>query len=115
MSTEQNKIKYVHQNPNQEATTPGALFHAFKEDRLDFGEKKLFYTIEMVVVDMSCCGGTVASGIATVYGYVDQWKSRRNEQGDFITFIEPVKDQGTQMEISGIIRQKEMIDQVNFK
>ncbi len=118
MSTEIEIIKYIHQNPKQESnemiTNPGVQFRSFDEVCLDFDERKLFYTTEMEVADMSCCG-TATSGFATVYGYVDQWKSRQTEQGDFISFIKPIKDEIKQREISQMIKQKELVGHVNFK
>lgn len=118
MSTEPEKIKYIHQNAKKESnemiTNPGVQFRSFDEVCLDFEEKKLFYTTEIEVADMSCCG-TSTSGFATVYGYVDQWKSRQTEQGDYISLIDPIRDEIKQREIGQMIRQKDMVGHVNFK
>lgn len=114
MSTAQKKIEYRHHNPNQETTTPGVQYRSFEEVRMDFNEKNVFYTSEMEVADMSCCG-TGTCGFVTVYGYVDQWKFRQTEQGDFITLIEPIRDENVKQELSRTIRSKERVDQVNFR
>ena len=118
MSTEKEIIRYIHRSPKQESneiiTNPGVQFRSFDEICLDVDEKKLLYTTEIEVVDMSCCG-TSTSGFATVYGYVDQWKSRQTEQGDFISFIEPIRDEAKKREISQMIKEKDMVGHVNFK
>lgn len=118
MAPEKVKINYIHKNPKQTSneiiTNPGVQFRSFDEFCMDVGKKKIFYTTEMEVVDMSCCG-TAANGFATVYGYVDQWKFRRTEQGDFMSVFEPIRDENTQREISQMIKQKELVGHVNFK
>jgi hypothetical protein len=64
-------------------------------------------------VDNSCCG-TGGCGFALVPGYVLLWKASRNEKGEPVTEIEPVRDEQARQTLRALIQGSEKVQQVNF-
>jgi hypothetical protein len=51
---------------------------------------------------------------ALVPGYVRQFKTRQDEQGLWISEVEPIIDRVTRQEITRVLKEKEIVQQVQF-
>jgi hypothetical protein len=49
-----------------------------------------------------------------VPGYVRRWKYKKNETGEPVSQVEPVRDADDQIAISQFIQKKENVQQVTF-
>lgn len=85
-----------------------------KESLLKIDEKEILCLIGHGVVDSSCCG-VGGCRFAYVPGAVLEYHARRNEKGEWISLVEPVKDPEVQTRIRRTLEETEMVQQVNFK
>jgi hypothetical protein len=106
-------IEYVHEEMNQEVNTISGRYVLYKEARLFFHDREILYIVGYAVIDNSCCGSG-GCGFAVVPGYIISWRSKTNDQGIHISQLEPIRDQTTRREVSQLIQDMEIVNQVQF-
>ncbi len=104
---------YVHLPLDQPVTAIGGHYVLVKEQRLPFRGRELLYVVGHAVVDTSCCGVT-GFAYARVVGFVVDWQSSTGADGAPVSQVEPLRDQALQQEVSRLIRQREVVQQVLF-
>ena len=109
----ENFIDYIHGELNEEATAIGGYYVFTEETRLPYRDQEILYLTGYGVMDTSCCGEG-GCGFSLVYGFINDWKSGKNEAGKVISKIIPVRGEATQKAIRGLIVKREVVNQVNF-
>ena len=104
---------FIHPNLGQEITAIGGHYVFNKEQRLSVDGRDVLYLVGYAVVDTSCCG-MGGCAYALVPGVIEDWKYQKNNDGVFISLIEPIRDADKQQEIRRLIQKREMVQQVTF-
>jgi hypothetical protein len=104
---------YVHKELNQEISSISGYYVLMEEFRLPFQNRSVLYATGFAVIDNSCCGAASFS-YAIVPGFVLNWKYKKNNEGFFVTQVEPIGNLTVQNEIKKIIMVKETLHQINF-
>ncbi|MDY6935798.1 MAG: hypothetical protein SVZ03_16460 [Spirochaetota bacterium] len=104
---------FVHPHLNEEILSISSHYVFLKEVRYPYNGKEILYYTGYSVTDKSCCG-IGGSSFSYVPGFIINWHTKQNENGDFISEIEPIRDDNTMREISKLLKQKEICTQVNF-
>lgn len=104
---------YAHIPLNQEIQAISGHFSLEKECRIEFLGQELFYVVGSGFVDTSCCG-MGGCCYALVPGFVVLWKTEKNKDGLMVSKMEPITDPKLQKEITSLIKQQEVVTQVNF-
>jgi hypothetical protein len=105
--------KYTHLQLDQDCTCFAGYYTPQKEVRLKYNNREVLYVLGQAVIESSCC----ASGCwqyAIVPGYIINWQSEKNEAGLPISEVEPISDEATRGNISRIIKDAEVLSQVDF-
>ena len=105
--------EYIHEDIGSEIDAISGHYSFHKEAKLLFGKREVLYIVGSAVVDTSCCGAG-GCGFAIVPGYIVSWKTKTDEQGKFISEVEPVSDKSTQKRITKLIEHSEIVNQVQF-
>ncbi|MBW1910534.1 MAG: hypothetical protein JRJ11_13500 [Deltaproteobacteria bacterium] len=84
-----------------------------KEERIEVDGKVVLYAVGNAIVDSSCCG-VGGCRYALVPGYVQRFKTRKNERGLWVSEVEPIVDGKSRREITQLLKQKEWVTQVQF-
>jgi hypothetical protein len=106
-------IEYVHEEMSQEVSTISGRYILYKEARLSFHDREILYIVGYAVIDNSCCGSG-GFGFAVVPGYIISWRSKTNDGGIHISQLEPIRDQNTRREVSQLIQNMEIVNQIQF-
>jgi hypothetical protein len=106
-------IEYVHGEMNQEVNTISGHYVLYKEARLSFNDREILYIVGYAVIDNSCCGPG-GFGFAVVPGFIISWRGKTNERGAHISECEPIRDQTTRREVSQLIQNTEIVNQIQF-
>ncbi len=104
--------EYTHEL-NREVRSISGWYELEREEKFDVHGKEVLYVVGNAVVDASCCG-TGGCRYALVPGYVKKFKTRQDDKGLWISEVEPVIDKATRQEITRILKEKEIIQQVQF-
>ena len=104
--------EYTHEL-NREVRSISGSYELEKEAKFDIHGKEILYVVGNAVVDSSCCG-VWGCRYALVPGYVRQFKTRQDEQGLWISEVEPIIDRAARQEITRAIKEKEIVQQVQF-
>ncbi|MCP4577248.1 MAG: hypothetical protein GY846_13305 [Deltaproteobacteria bacterium] len=104
--------EYTHEL-NKEIRSISGGYELVVEGKLHIDGKEVLYVVGNAVVDSSCCG---AGGCryALVPGYVREFKTRRDEQGLWVSEVEPIVERKTRQEITRILKDMEIVQQVQF-
>lgn len=105
--------EYIHEKMNQEIETISGYYMFYKEVRFPFNNREILYVVGFAVIDTSCCG-VGGCGYALVPGYIVSWGSRVDNQGRYISEVEPIRDKSTQQEVIRLIQDTEIVTQVQF-
>ena len=107
-------MEYIHQTLNSDAEikTISGHFTVEKEKRLAYKDKSILCVIGMGIIDSSCCG-VGGCRYALVPGYIRQWK-KKNKSGLHISEVEPISDENVKKELSNILKEAEVVTQVDF-
>ncbi|NQU07269.1 MAG: hypothetical protein HQ583_01815 [Candidatus Abyssubacteria bacterium] len=105
--------EYTHIRLNEEVTAIGGYYVLEKEVRLPFHGEEVLYVVGMGLVDNSCCAPTGCK-YAIVPGYILEWRHRTNHDDLPVTEVQPIRDDQTRKEITTIIKEKELVQQVEF-
>ena len=84
-----------------------------KEGTLEMDGKEVLYVVGNAVVDSSCCGFG-GCRYALVPGYVEAFKARRDGHGQWISRVEPIMDRAIRQEITRVLMEEELVQQVQF-
>jgi len=105
---------FVHPVLDEEVRTLGGYYLLDKEKRLFFRGREVLYYLGCAVVDASCCGPG-GCAYALVPGYIEQWKYKMNSDGRWVTQVKPLRDKADQKKLRQLIKEKELVQQVNFE
>ncbi len=105
--------EHVHLELNQEVTAIGGHYVLVKEVRLPFRGREILYLVGHAASDTSCCGAG-GCAYALVPGFVLSWKDTTNEDGQAISQVEPIVNQGMRKQVQASIEEKEVVHQVRF-
>ena len=84
-----------------------------KEGRMAYDGRELLYVSAHTVVDSSCCGYG-SWQYAVVPGFIVSWRSRQNQEGYFVSDVEPISDETSRQEIKKLLHEMESVSQVQF-
>ena len=104
--------EYTHEL-NREVRSISGRYEFDMEGKLQIDGREVLYVVGNGVVDSSCCG-VGGCRYALVPGYVRQFKTRQDEQGLWISEVEPIIDRVTRQEITRVLKEKEIVQQVQF-
>ena len=104
--------EYTHEIGREVRSISGG-YEFEREGNLQIDGRKVLYVVGNAVVDSSCCG-VGGCRYALVPGYVRQFKTRQDEQGLWISEVEPIIDMATRQEITRVLKEKEIVQQVQF-
>ncbi|MEW6444200.1 MAG: hypothetical protein AB1640_24920 [bacterium] len=104
---------YTHTPLNQEIAAAAGHYVIQEEKRVSFKGRELLVARGYMVIDSSCCG-TGGCGFAYVAGYLVGWETERNEKGEAVSEVEPVRDEKERDAVRSWIRQNEGVLQVQF-
>ena len=105
--------KYTHLPLNEDVEAPAGRYTPLKEARLNYRGREVLYVVGQAVVDSSCCGAADYRYVI-VPGYIRNWQNLKNEAGLPVSEIEPLRDNGSQREIAGIIQEMEHVSRIEF-
>ena len=104
--------EYIHEL-NEEIRSISGGYELVKEGILEMQGKEVLYVVGNAVIDSSCCG-VGGCRYALVPGYVRKFKTRQNEQGLWISEVDPIVDRETRQEITQLLKEKEIVQQVQL-
>ena len=107
-------VEYVHNELNKEVYAIGGHYVLTGNVRLPFHGREILYLTGFGVFDTTCCGSGGCCYVSVI-GFIKGWQSKTDENGNFVTITEPVRDKSTQDELRRIIEKKEMVTQVSFR
>ena len=103
---------YTHEL-NKEIRSISGGYELEMEEILEMDGKEVLYVVGNAIVDSSCCG-VGGCRYALVPGYVREFKTRQDEHGLWMSKVEPIVDRATRQEITRVLKEKEMVQQVQF-
>ena len=106
-------VKYTHLQLNEDIDALAGHYTPRKEVRLPYNDREVLYIINDACVDSSCCG-TTDFNAALVPGFILKWQSEKNNDGLYLSEVEPVADKATKDSIRKKIREDENVAQVEF-
>jgi hypothetical protein len=104
--------EYTHEL-NKEIRSISGGYELDMEGKLEIHGEEILYVVGNAVVDSSCCG-VGGCRYALVPGYVREFKTRQDEQGLWVSEVEPIVDRKTRQEITRILKEMEIVQQVQF-
>jgi hypothetical protein len=104
--------EYTHEL-NREIRSISGGYELETEGKLQIDGREVLYVVGNAVVDSSCCG-VGGCRYALVPGYVRQFKTRQNEKGLWVSEVEPIVNKAICREITRILKEKEIVQQVQF-
>jgi hypothetical protein len=105
--------QYTHRPLGREVHSISGYYTIDEEKRISFQGREVLVARGCWAVENSCCG-TGGCGFALVPGFVVQWQTSRNERGEPVTEIEPVRDEEAKQALRKLIQESEKVPQVNF-
>ena len=108
-----NTLEYTHLKLNEDVYNKTGYYTPQKEVRLKYNDREVLYVVGQAVIESSCCG--VGNwGYVTVPGYILNWQNETNEAGLPVSEVEPISDKAIRENISQIIKEAELISQIEF-
>ena len=104
---------YTHLELNKDIEALAGYYTPLKEVKMQYNDRELLYVVGQAVVDASCCGFS-NTGYVLVPGFVVNWKNQQNKNGLSVSEVEPVADKEERIKITKIIKESEMIPQIEF-
>lgn len=104
--------EYTHEL-NREIRSISGGYELEREGKFEIHGKEVLYVVGNAIMDSSCCG-VWGCRYALVPGYVKKFKTRQDEQGLWISEVEPVIDGATRQKITRLLEEKELVQQVQF-
>ncbi len=106
-------MHYTHSPLGQEIRAAAGHYAIEQEKRLSFQGREVLFAIGHMAVTSSCCG-TGGCGFALVAGYILNWKTLKNEKGDPVSEVEPIKEDQTKKALEKLILESDPVQQINF-
>jgi hypothetical protein len=85
-----------------------------QERTLVYQGRDVFYLLGYAVCDTSCCGAG-SWGYALVVGYLLSVKVRKDPNGLWVSYVEPILDEVEKSEIAHKVQQEAKVSQVVFR
>lgn len=98
---------------NKEVRSISGGYELEKEGRLQVGGEEVLYIVGNAVVDSACCG-VGGCRYALVPGYVRRFRFRQDQQGLWVSEVEPVTDGTIRGRITDLLKERELVQQVQF-
>jgi hypothetical protein len=105
--------RYTHGPLGQEIEAVAGYYLIESEDRVPFEGREVLVATGHMVLDNSCCG-IGGCGFAIVPGYVLRWKGSKNESGEPVSEVEPVRKDRERQALRRLILESNRVQQVNF-
>jgi len=106
-------IEYFHGELNKEVNAIGGRYLLTHEKKFSIDGKEVLYLTGYALFDSTCCGAGGCT-YAVVQGTIRNWKKKKDENGNFVTDIVPIRDSDLQLKIKNRILNNEMVNQVVF-
>ena len=106
-------LEYTHSKLNEDSYAIAGYYSLEKEVRLKYNNREVLYVVGQAVIESSCCG-TGGCRYALVPGYIVNWQNRTNEADLPVSEVEPISDKEQQKNITRIIKEAEVVSQVDF-
>ena len=94
---------YTHLELNNEVRSISGMYIPKIEKRLNYKGREVFYVGGEANADSACCSGGGCWDYVLVPGYVVKWQHKKNQAGQLVSEIEPIRDQTVKNEIREII------------
>ncbi|MBL7224738.1 MAG: hypothetical protein ISS59_01275 [Desulfobacteraceae bacterium] len=98
---------------NREVRSISGGYELEREGKFEIHGREVLFVVGNAVVDSSCCG-VWGCRYALVPGYVKKFKTRQDDHGLWISEVEPIIDKATRQEIIRLLKEKEIVQQVQF-
>ncbi|OFW57386.1 MAG: hypothetical protein A2W01_07045 [Candidatus Solincola sediminis] len=106
--------EYVHQQIGEEIRSMAGYYMVLEERVLEYKGRTVLHLIEAAAADTSCCGGA-GLGFIMVPGYINALRTCQNEEGLWLSDVDPIKDEEERREITALIKAGNPgFQQVNF-
>jgi len=106
-------IEYCHDELNKEVNAIGGRYILTHEKRFSVDENEVLYLIGYALFDSTCCGAGGCT-YAVVQGTIQNWKKKKDENGNFVTDVVPIRNADLQQKIKNRIIENESVNQVVF-
>lgn len=107
-------MRYTHLPEGLDEHSGHGVSAQWSERTLPYDGRDVLYLMTDAVVDTVCCGDRVFH-YATVLGYVEEWKTEKNEMQQAVSIIEPVTDPAEREQIESILQGEDAAVQVSFR
>lgn len=104
---------YTHLELNKDNNCIAGYYNIEKEVRLKYDTREVLYVVGQAVIESSCCG-TGNWRYAQVPGYILNWQNKRSDAGLPVSEVESIPDKATRDDISRIIKEAEVVSQIQF-
>jgi hypothetical protein len=104
--------EYTHELNNDIRSIAGG-YELEEESVLELDGREVLYALGHGVIDTACCG-VGGCRYALVAGYLTKLKVRQNDQGLWVSEVEPIEDENSRREVTRLISEKEQVNQVQF-
>ena len=105
--------EYVHVSLNEEIKSISGYYMLEAENILKHDGRDVLYLLGHGVIDSSCCG-IGGCRYALVPGYIIGWKNKKDAAGNPVSEVEPISDDKAKTEILDMIRETEIVQQIQF-
>ena len=105
-------MEFVHPS-DEEVQAIGGWYQWEKEDRLTLDGRAVLYLVGNGMVDSSCCG-VGGCRFARVAGFVVRERARQNEDGSWVSEVEPLEDARDRERVTDLLMKREFVQQVQF-
>ena len=105
--------EYAHVGLNEEIESISGYYMLEEENVLKHNGRDVLYLLGHGVIDSSCCG-IGGCRYALVPGYIIGWKIKKDAAGNPVSEVEPISDDKSKAEILGMIRETEIVQQIQF-
>jgi len=103
---------YMHEI-NKEIRSIGGRYELEREGLMKLGDGEILYAVGNAVLDSSCCGFWGCRYVL-VAGYVIRFKFAFDDDGNPLSEVISIEDNGLQDQISGMMKNQEGATQVIF-
>lgn len=104
---------YVHKEMGQDIRFISGYYEYLEELQIDFKGRQVLCLVGLAVLDNSCCGQG-GCYFVEVPGYIDSWKSGKNENGAYTSEVTQIEDTEDRKILTRELQQRYPMSQVNF-
>jgi hypothetical protein len=94
--------EYAHREPGMESAALPWPCRVVEEGRMCLGDREFLFMVGDATIGSACVG---AGSLRYVYvpGFVAAWRARRNDAGEAVSLVEPVREGDEQASISRLL------------